>query len=243
MQVQLGGHPVTVLLDTAGGLTVLTPSGADKAGCQPWGRLSGMRMRGDRLDLSRCDNIKIALAGHSVTAPVAGVWDFSKLLPKNAPPLDGSVALDSFAGQIVTLDLSGNRLIVETAASAKARTAHATELPMRLAREVGGASLTPMVAVPTPKGTLWFELDCGSDGALMINRAAATALGLDASATHAQPMQLTLAPKVQLQGKAQLLDLVVDGNIGAPLLRQWIITMDLAHQRLWFAPAKAAASP
>jgi len=241
MQVQVGGSPATVLLDTAGGLTVLTPGGADKAKCEPWGRLSGMRMRGDRLDLPRCDGVKLKVADHWITIPVAGVWDFSKLLPKDAPPLDGSVALDAFAGQVVTLDLAGDRLIVETTASAKARTAHATELPMRLAREVGGASLTPLVAIPTAKGKLWFELDCGSDGALIVNRAVAAALGLDPAATHSQPVNLALAPQVQLQGSAQVQDLVVDGNIGMPILRQWVITMDLAHERLWLSPAKSRA--
>lgn len=242
MQVQVGGSPATVLLDTAGGLTVLTPGGADKAGCEPWGRLSGMRMRGDRLDLPRCDGVKLKVAGHSITIPEAGVWDFSKLLPKDAPPLDGSVALDAFAGQVVTLDLSGGHLIIETPASAKVRTAYATELPMRLAREVGGASLTPLVGVPTAKGKLWFELDCGSDGALIVNRAVAVALGLDpAVVAHGQPVNLALAPHIQLQANAQVQDLVVDGNIGAPILREWIITMDLAHQRLWFSPVKPNA--
>lgn len=241
MQVQLGGSQATVLLDTAGGLTVLTPGGAGKAGCEPWGRLSGMRMRGDRVDLPRCDGVKLKVAGHSITIPEVGVWDFSKLLPKDAPPLDGSVALDAFAGQVVTLDLSGGHLIVETPASAKARTAHATELPMRLAREVGGASLTPLVAVPTAKGNLWFELDCGSDGALIVNRAVAAALGLDPAMTRGQPANLALAPQIKLLGSAQVQDLVVDGNIGAPILRQWIITMDLAHQRLWLSPARSSA--
>jgi hypothetical protein len=241
MQVQVGDRPATVLLDTAGGLTVLTPGGAEKAGCEPWGRLSGMRMRGDRLDLPRCDDVKLKVAGHGVTIPEAGIWDFSKLLPKDAPPLDGSVALDAFAGQVVTLDLSGDRLIVETPASAKARTAHATELPMRLAREVGGASLTPLMAIPTAKGKLWFELDCGSDGALIVNHAVATALGLDPAVAHGQPVNLALAPHIQLQANAQVQDLFVDGNIGAPILRQWIITMDLAHQRLWLSPAKPDA--
>lgn len=240
MQVQLGDHRATVLLDTAGGLTVLTPGGADKAGCEPWGRLSGMRMRGDRLDLPRCDGVKLKVAGHWLTIPVVGIWDFSRLLPKDAPPLDGSVALDAFAGQVVTLDLSRGRLIVETPASAKARTAHAIELPMRLGREMGGASLTPLVAVPTAKGTLWFELDCGSDGGLIVNRAVATALGLDPAVKHGQPVNLALAPHVQLQGNAQVQDLVVDGNIGALILRQWVITMDLAHQRLWLSTAKSS---
>jgi len=242
MEVQLGGQPSTVLLDTAGGLTVLMPRGVAKVKCEPWGRVSGTRMRGDRLDLPRCDNVNAQVEGRALSIPEAGVWDFSNLLPKDAPPLDGSVALDAFAGKMITLDLSGNRLIVETPASASARTAHAIEVPMRLAREVGGASLTPMMAVQTPKGKLWFELDCGSDADMMVNRAVVDALGLDPSSKQGQLISMDIAPKLPLKAHAQVLDLVVDGNIGAPVLRQWIITMDLAHERLWLSPAASATS-
>ena len=242
MELQLGGQPSTVLLDTAGGLTVLMPGGVAKAKCEPWGRVSGMRMRGDRLDLPRCDNVNAQIEGHALNIAEAGVWDFSNMLPKDAPPLDGSVALDAFAGKVISLDLAGNRLIVETPASAKARTAHAIEMPMRLAREVGGASLTPMMAVQTPKGKLWFELDCGSDAEVMVNRAVAGALGLDPSSKQGQPIGMELAPNLPLKARAQVLDLVVDGNIGAPVLRQWIVTMDLAHEHLWLSPAASTAS-
>jgi len=238
MKVQLGGKASTVLLDTAGGLTVLMPSGVAKAGCEPWGRLSGMRMRGDRLDLPRCDNIDLRVEGQPLSVVESGVWDFSKLLPKDAPPLDGSVALDAFAGKVITLDLSSNRLIVETAATEKTRVAHASELPMRLAREVGGASLTPMIGIETAKGKIWLELDCGSDADVMLNRAIAGVLDLDTSSDRAQPVKLSLKPNVVLQGRARVLDLVVDGNIGAPVLRHWVVTMDLARERLWLAPAK-----
>jgi hypothetical protein len=242
MEVQLGGKPSTVLLDTAGGLTVFMPSGVAKAGCEPWGRVTGTRMRGDRLELPRCDNVVAQVEGRALSIPEAGVWDFSKMLPKDAPPLDGSVALDAFAGKLITLDLSGNRLIVETPASAHARTAHAVEVPMRLAREVGGASLTPMMAIQTPKGKLWFELDCGSDADIMVNRAVADVLGLDPSSKKDQPLGVALAPGLPVKGSAQVLDLVVDGNIGAPVLRQWVITMDLAHERLWVSPVASAKS-
>jgi len=39
-----------------------------------------------------------------------------------------------------------------------------------------------------------------------------------------------------LKANAQIMDLAIDGNIGAPVLKQWVITLDLPHQRLWLAP-------
>jgi hypothetical protein len=66
-------------------------------------------------------------------------------------------------------------------------------------------------------------------------------LGLGPAVTHGQPANFALAPHIQWQGNAQVQDLVVDGNIGAPILCRWVITMDLAHQRLWLSPAKPSA--
>ena len=45
------------------------------------------------------------------------------------------------------------------------RTKHGREVPIKLVREVEGAALTVVVAVPTTAGTAWMEIDCGNGGA------------------------------------------------------------------------------
>lgn len=233
MQVRLGDRDVTFLLDTAGGLTVLTPQTARSIGCRPWGRLTGYRMRGDRVDMSRCDDVRLdTVAGGPVKLAETGVWDFSHVLPENAPPLAGSIALDAFAGQAITLDLEGGRLILETPRSLAVRIRHAHEVPMRLKREVDGAALVPLVGIDTPKGRLWMQLDCGSDGPVIVNRPVAAALGLDPDNKKLQDLSTTFGDTVDLQASARVDDLIVDGNIGAPVLKHWVITMDLMHGRL-----------
>jgi hypothetical protein len=59
--------------------------------------LPDRRMRGDRVDTPRCDSARLGVGGQNLNVPIAGVFDFSKLLPKDAPPIDGSLALDAFA--------------------------------------------------------------------------------------------------------------------------------------------------
>ncbi|PTS89718.1 hypothetical protein DBR17_02710 [Sphingomonas sp. HMWF008] len=137
-EAELGGKKRVFLFDTGGGITVLTTESAAAIGCVPWGQLTGFRMRGDRVDMTRCENVTLNSSGATLKTPTVGVFDFAKLLPKDAPPLAGSVALSSFVGKIVTVDLAHRQIVLETPESLKRRIADAKEVELRLACEVSG---------------------------------------------------------------------------------------------------------
>ncbi len=233
----VNGRAERFLFDTGGGETVISPEFAKRLGCQPWGRLTGFQMRGERLDLSRCENVKISMSGVNLTAPTVGVFDITKGAPKDAPALAGSAALDMFARKVVTLDVAHQSLVIETPASLKVRIKGATELPMRFDRDVGGLAMTPTVALETPQGRVWLEIDCGSDGDVIVNKPLATALGLDPEKKGRQALSMKFAGGLVVETAAHVEDLIIDGNIGIRVLKRWVITMDTVHQRLWVAPA------
>lgn len=236
IDVTVEGEAATMILDTGGGVTALTPDLASRIGCEPWGQITGFQQTGDKLTGQRCSDVALTLGGATLGARDVGVFDLSALLPPSSPQIDGLFSLDALAATPFTLDLAGARLTLETPQSLAARTASATEIPIRLTRQAGGASLTVMAAVPTPKGDLWMQLDAGSDAPLQIPPSSATALGLDPSQSG-QQTNLTLigvnGATISRPTYVRIRDMIIDGNIGLPVLKEWVMTFDLAAGRLW----------
>lgn len=236
IQVTVGGQTGDFILDTGGGITVISPALAEKAGCTPWAQITGFRLTGERLTMPRCDGLAMDAGGEALVAPSAGVFDLAPLLPPDAPRIEGLVALDSLATQPFTLELKAGRLTFETPTSLAARVAEATEVPIRFHRQAGGISLTTMARVPTPQGDLWMQLDSGSDAPVLVARTSAAPLGLDPE-TPRQPLRLVVTEGLAADVDARVRDMIIDGNIGLPVMRDWVMTFDLANQKLWVRPA------
>jgi len=230
-RVEINGQAGDFLLDTGGGVTVISPGFAERIGCRPWGRITGFRMFGDRLDMQRCDGVSVAAQGLDLGRRTVAVLDSTPFLQPGEVPPDGSLAMDMFADRVVTLDVTGNRLIVEDEASLPARIAGATELPLRVSREVWGVD--PYVGVDTPQGRLWFILDSGAGGVLLVARDNAEAFGLDPAAEGPQPLRFDLAPGVAVEGPAVTPEMSLLGNLGMPFMRDYQLTIDFPNQRLW----------
>jgi len=242
VRVVANGKPGRFALDTAGGTTVVSPAYAAAAGCKPWGRMVGFQMSGNRLEMPRCDDFTFSVGGHVLQAPVAGVLDVTPFVARDAEPLEGSLALDAFDGQTITIDFAAGELVVESPASAKQRIAGARELPLRLVRE-GGVALAAMVEVPTREGPVRFELDSGNGGTILVSKPYAVLFGLDPDAPGPQRGAFDLAPGVRAEGMMFTPDLTIDGNIGMPFLKDWVVTLDLAEGRLWLQRTRATPPP
>jgi hypothetical protein len=243
MRVDAHGHKGLFTLDTAGGITLVSPEFAKAAGCKPWGQIVGFRMGGEKLSSQRCDNFTFSVSGHPLSVPVVSVFDVAPLIANQAAPVEGSLALDAFAGQTITIDFAGGTLTVETPASAAQRVRGATQVPIHLLREIGGRALTAVVDVPTPQGPLRFELDSGNGGTLLVSKIYARLFGLDPDAQGPQKGAISLAPGIVAQGLVFTPELVIDGNLGMPFLKDWAVTLDLAEGRMWLKRSQFTPPP
>lgn len=237
------GQEGNFIFDTGGGISYISPAFAEKINCKPWGQITGFMLTGQRLDMPRCEGVTFEIQGRHFGVPTTGVFDIMKYMPPNVPRIDGSIGLDIFAGQAVTLSLAQKQLIVESVASLATRKKHGQEVPIRFVREAGGASLTVYVAVPTSHGMAWMELDCGNGGANVIGKHLAALLKLDPAKKEPQRASFAIAGGIPVEGMARVNEtLIMDGNIGTRFMINWDLTLDLAKARAWLAPAKPSTA-
>jgi hypothetical protein len=242
LRAHVAGAPRRLLFDTGGGLTLLSPAIAAAAGCTPWGRRTGYNMFGQRFDGPHCAGIGVTVGGQRYVPAITGLVNMGKLNPRDST-LDGIAALDLFEGRAITLDLGRGRLIVESPASLRARTATMRPLPIRVKREVEGLALAVMAGVPTRSGWLWMELDSGNGGTVLVSKPVAALVGLDSSVAGRQSAEFPVANGVRVQTTdAFTPDLIMDGNLGMPFLRHWVVTLDLQAGTGWIGPARPGGS-
>lgn len=239
VEVAVGGRNHTFLLDTGGGVTTISPALAETVGCTPWSQINGFRMGGERLSMPRCDDVALQIAGQTLTVPSAGVFDLTPLLPPGSRKIEGLIALDVLAARPFTLELASGRLTFETPASLARRTASAIEVPIRFHRQGGGIALTVMAEVTTGQGALWLQLDSGSDAAIQVALPSAGPLGLSQEGRQNATLSFagTGPETVVATAPVRVRDMIIDGNVGAPVLSLWVMTFDLANHKLWVQPA------
>jgi len=232
LKASVNGKRGLFMFDTGGGVSYIDPAFARSIGCEPWGQISGFMLTGQRLDMPRCDGLKFDVAGRNLAAPTAGVFDIGKFMPPDAPHIDGSIGLDVFAGQTVTLSLASKQLTVESSKTLAARIKNGKEVPIRLVREVEGVALSVVIGVSTSKGMAWMELDSGNGGPHVIGKHLAPIMNLDPEKKEAQETSFQIAGGIKVEGPVRVNPtLVMDGNIGTRFLINWDLTLDLARGR------------
>ena len=234
--VRVGTDSAAYLFDTGGGITVISPQDSAMLGCLPGGRGFGVRLTGEVLSGRNCANVTLGIGPLRVTSD-AGVLDLTKMLGPRAPSVRGLISLNAFDGRALTLDLTHERMIVETPASLAERVRHMTPVPMRIATGEHGGQLTVYVGVRAQNGAmLWMEWDSGNNASTLVSPQALAMLGGDSSARMTD-LPVALAPGVDavipMMTKS---DMIHDGVLSAGFMERAVWTVDLAQGRLWVGP-------
>ncbi len=243
LRAEIAGHSGLYLFDSGGGVTTMTPQSATILGCRSWGQVTGFRATGERMDTPRCDDVRLTIGGRKFLVPTASVLDLKRLVAPQMPSLAGLLALDVFAGQVITIRPVAHEVVVETSSSLQQRIAGATQVPARLVRDAEGLALTVDGAVQTSAGRAWMELDTGNGGPIMVDEHVAGLIGLTAGNRNIQQAAFDLVDGIPVQGAARVSSLIMDGDIGEAVLGKWDLTFDLKNGRAWLRPATSRPTP
>jgi len=243
IDVRVDGETLPFLFDTGGGITIVTPAIAEAVGCRQAGRITGHRFNGERLDLPGCGPVALASDATTFRADAA-LFDLMALLPPGAATVGGLVALDALADRPWTLDLAGGRLLLETPESFAGRTATMRPVRVRAAHEAGGAALALFLAMDTPQGAIWLEVDSGNTGPVILAPHAAGMLGIQPT-EPGKPFNATLPitgfGPVSVQ--ATVSDAIYDGLLNADFLRRYRLSVSGDLRHAWLAESSGRTRP
>lgn len=222
--LRIDGSDYTFLVDTAGGRTLLAPEVAATLGCTPRGRDVGYRMNGEPVVFQNCPVLSGMLSSLPVhVAPVA-VFDINGLLPAELPRLHGSLALDAFRGQVLTLDWARNALVVHSAPDGT-DALRRNGLPIRFATGETGTALSVLVPVQSARTQLWFLLDSGNVKGTLVDRRLLQDGSIQLKVDSFAQFRVGTGGEESLQVLAD--DINYDGVLGTEFLQSHLISIDL----------------
>jgi hypothetical protein len=231
IDVRAAGRDGLFLLDTGAGHTCLDAALAAEAGCETFGRLTGHRMTGERVDLDRTDGIVVRIGSCELPAETVAVTDIAGFLPPDWPRVSGAVGLDLFADRPVTMDFGAGLLHLETEESLAARVADLAPLRIGLARSGGGLALEVFVAARAAPGLLWLQVDSGNTGPAILAPHAAALLGV--SEEPDGPVSIDLPDLGPTPLEVVVKEIIYDGSLGQGFLAGRALALDLARGRAW----------
>jgi hypothetical protein len=236
INVEVGGKIYPFLFDSGGGITTISPSIAKEIGCEPFGQITGFNAGGTRLDFKRCDNVSMKFGGYQTRVNTA-VFEIMHLFSPETKEIGGIIALQTFENRILTIDLAGNRLILETEKSFAERIKDMKQLESRIGSHGGGAVIDIFVAANTPKGKIWMEFDTGNFSTLQFAPHAQEMLGINFEAPNraktVKPVKIDIVGLGTIEAPARERLMIYDAMLNYDTISRMVVTIDLRNGKMW----------
>jgi len=236
VEVLVNGKKRLFYFDSGGGVSAISPALAKEIGCEPFGEMTAYNAGGMKFSAKRCEDVEMNLDGFAIKRDVA-VFDPMQFFPKATVPIDGSIALDAFDAQIVTMDFKGDRLWIESEKSFKRRIKDMKPLLSRLSREGGGATLDVFIGAQTPRGRIWLLLDTGNTNKLLFRPSAQEQLGINFNGANGakliKPVKFEMIGLGAIEAEAREREMIYDGMLSYDIIERIFWTIDFRSGKTW----------
>lgn len=234
VDVTVNGQSRDFLFDTGGGYTVVSPQISEAVDCKPSGMLTGFRMSGERVDFQKCGIIELRIDDRPIRVQ-AGLFDINSLIPDSLPPLHGVLTLQTFADNILTIDLANNVLVVETDESFRERIRAMQPLDVSFYNEVEGRGMDVYLKADANGKQVYMLLDSGNLGSIALRPEAWHEV------SDSEPPAAGEHREVALRfGDAGTRNLAVavralihEGTLNVDFVESGVFTFDFPNRRAW----------
>jgi hypothetical protein len=258
-EARVGDTSTRLMLDTGGGVTLLSKKLCEKVGCVPDGTFTGKRMSGQALTIPMARVESIVMAGHAVKNARVAVLDTASLLHPDLG-VDGIAGLDLFRDCPFTIDYGSHELVLEDESSLAVRRAAGEVVSVRVEND-GPATVVFMPLQLEPNASpLQMEVDNGSRDLILDERFMMT-LGIAKDAAgvkqvdgqdeteHGYTRWFTSMPRparvpgtlrvgVSAGATVMFQKIIHDGLVGHAFLSGHVTTYDLARGQMIFGPLR-----
>ena len=236
VDVFIEGKKYNFLFDSGGAETIISPEIANKLGKKIYGHSVGFRMSGEMLTSQKCDGILMKIGAVNHFHPTVGVLDIMSIFPKEFEKVDGVISLKSFNTGVLTIDLSNNKLIVETSTSAKARIRGKSVVPSRFANGLEGNELNVFIGIPKNGFFYWFLFDTGNSGPLLLSPSTANVWDVKLDQNNpqalAQSREFIVGPKI-LNVSPFIRPIIYDGVLNYSTISKNVFVIDFIRSKVW----------
>jgi hypothetical protein len=239
LPVTVGGVEARFVFDSGIGLTLVS----DSLGARPTGEaFSGRRMSGQEVSVPLGTIDSLEVGGYRRRDLAVGVFDLG------IDGIDGFLSLDFFGGTTVTVDYASEHVVVGELPAAQ---------PVVVRVERDGPSAVVHLPLELPNGrTIEVEVDMGSNELILDERLAAE-LAVDLEGPGVRRVEgrdetgheyaryftslrgvvrVPTAPELAQRDPGVMFQKIIyDGLVGQAFLRNFVVTFDVANERMMFA--------
>lgn len=242
------------IFDTGVGINLVSTSVATLAGCSPSGSsFTGRRMSGQEVTIPLGSLTSLTIGDCRREEVPTGLFDLGEMAGLDG--IGGFLSLDYFRSTPVTVDYSNSTIVIEDTDSVGRRASAGSVINVRVEHDACSTSVFLPLELPGGRSAS-VEVDTGSDN-LILDLALADDLGVDLGDQSTRKVEgrdetgnafaryfACLHGEVSVTGdsaicqtdpEAMFQKIIYDGLVGDAFLRNFIVTYDLAHDRMIFA--------
>lgn len=226
-EVAIGNKSYCFLFDTGGGETFVSPEIVNELGKQEYGCSTGIRMTGEKVVYTRADSVCFQMGNIRLLHEVVGVWDVMSVLPKEFKRIDGIISLKTFQNMYLTIDLQGNKLVVEDKKTYSKRTQGMKLLNCKFANGCNGEELNILTQVKYKGNYYWFLFDSGNIDALIMSDKCASTKGNKSLKAH------DFICLDGMEDQVQKRDIIYNGVLNYEIISKRIYTINFKEKKVW----------